>query len=209
MKSLAWTSRHRVSCIIMYCVLVFVFLMSRTSLFSLLTVFCGLVSLFLLCLLACVLAYVLACFCPPCLLPASLPPCLLSLPPCLPASLSASLSPSLPLSLSPSLPFFSFLYLLQYVASFCSILSHLSSAEDSTNTNLVAVGLWTDISVRILKVPNFEQTFVEMLGGGNVCPLATVRSTTTWISLSFELFSFPVFIFHWRVLHSTSYLLEG
>ena len=192
----------------MYCVLVYLLLFFNVAYLLLFLAYCLLwacisFSSLLACLCACVRAYV-ACFCPPCLLPASLPPSLPpSLPVCLPVCLPLSLSPS------PCLPFFSFLYLLQYVASFCSILSHLSSAEDSTNTNLVAVGLWTDISVRILKVPNFEQTFVEMLGGGNVCPLATVRSTTTWISLSFELFSFPVFIFHWRVLHSTSYLLEG
>jgi len=38
--------------------------------------------------------------------------------------------------------------------------------ESDTRADLVAVGLWTDISVRVLKIPSCEQLFVEMLGGG-------------------------------------------
>jgi len=38
--------------------------------------------------------------------------------------------------------------------------------ECDTRADLVAVGLWTDISVRVLKLPSCEQLFVEMLGGG-------------------------------------------
>ena len=38
--------------------------------------------------------------------------------------------------------------------------------ESDTRADLVAVGLWTDISVRVLKLPSCEQLFVEMLGGG-------------------------------------------
>ena len=40
------------------------------------------------------------------------------------------------------------------------------SVESNTRADLVAVGLWTDISVRVLKLPGCEQLFVEMLGGG-------------------------------------------
>lgn len=38
--------------------------------------------------------------------------------------------------------------------------------DSDTRAQLVAVGLWTDISVRVLKLPGCEQLFVEMLGGG-------------------------------------------
>ena len=45
----------------------------------------------------------------------------------------------------------------------------ISSDESNTRADLVAVGLWTDISVRVLKLPSCEQLFVEMLGGGELC----------------------------------------
>jgi DNA damage-binding protein 1 len=32
--------------------------------------------------------------------------------------------------------------------------------------NLCAVGLWTDMSARLLRLPDFETVHVEMLGGG-------------------------------------------
>ena len=38
--------------------------------------------------------------------------------------------------------------------------------ESIAKAELVAVGLWTDISVRVLKLPSCEQLHVEMLGGG-------------------------------------------
>ena len=38
--------------------------------------------------------------------------------------------------------------------------------DSDTRAQLVAVGLWTDISVRVLKLPGCDQLFVEMLGGG-------------------------------------------
>ena len=44
--------------------------------------------------------------------------------------------------------------------------SRFVSVESNTIADLVAVGLWTDISVRVLKLPGCEQLFVEMLGGG-------------------------------------------
>ena len=40
------------------------------------------------------------------------------------------------------------------------------TGESDTRADLVAVGLQTDISVRVLKLPSCEQLFVEMLGGG-------------------------------------------
>ena len=48
-----------------------------------------------------------------------------------------------------------------WIISFCFVLD-----ESNTRADLVAVGLWTDISVRVLKLPGCEQLFVEMLGGG-------------------------------------------
>lgn len=41
--------------------------------------------------------------------------------------------------------------------------------EDSNSAELCAVGLWTDISARLLKLPNFDKLHVEMLGGGKKC----------------------------------------
>ena len=38
--------------------------------------------------------------------------------------------------------------------------------ESETRADLVAVGLQTDMSIRMLKLPSCEQMFVEMLGGG-------------------------------------------
>ena len=39
--------------------------------------------------------------------------------------------------------------------------------EGHKKAEICAVGLWTDISARILKLPSFETVHVEMLGGGN------------------------------------------
>lgn len=38
--------------------------------------------------------------------------------------------------------------------------------EGEGRAQLIAVGLWTDISARILRLPSFESLHVEMLGGG-------------------------------------------
>ncbi len=38
--------------------------------------------------------------------------------------------------------------------------------EGEPRAEICAVGLWTDISARILKLPNFDKMHVEMLGGG-------------------------------------------
>lgn len=47
--------------------------------------------------------------------------------------------------------------------------------EGTIESDLCAIGLWTDISARILKLPSFESMHVEMLGGGI---LAKKRNTT-------------------------------
>lgn len=39
-------------------------------------------------------------------------------------------------------------------------------ADDQEKAERCAVGLWTDISARVLKLPSFESMHVEMLGGG-------------------------------------------
>ena len=39
-------------------------------------------------------------------------------------------------------------------------------SDSSSQSDFCAVGLWTDISARILKLPSFESMHVEMLGGG-------------------------------------------
>ena len=38
--------------------------------------------------------------------------------------------------------------------------------EGEEKSDLCAVGLWTDISARVLRLPSFESLHVEMLGGG-------------------------------------------
>uniref|UniRef100_A0A0B7AQY1 DNA damage-binding protein 1 n=1 Tax=Arion vulgaris TaxID=1028688 RepID=A0A0B7AQY1_9EUPU len=48
--------------------------------------------------------------------------------------------------------------------------------EDSERSELLAVGLWTDISSRLLKLPNFESLHVEMLGG-EIIPRSILMAT--------------------------------
>lgn len=38
--------------------------------------------------------------------------------------------------------------------------------EGATSAHLVAVGLWTDITARILRLPSLEEVNRESLGGG-------------------------------------------
>lgn len=40
--------------------------------------------------------------------------------------------------------------------------------EGSDRAELCAVGLWTDISARVLRLPTFDSLNVEMLGGGRL-----------------------------------------
>jgi len=38
--------------------------------------------------------------------------------------------------------------------------------EGQEKSDVCSIGLWTDISARILRLPSFESLHVEMLGGG-------------------------------------------
>ena len=41
-----------------------------------------------------------------------------------------------------------------------------SFVDDKDTSDMVAVGLWTDISVRLLRLPNLEEISQVKLGGG-------------------------------------------
>lgn len=43
----------------------------------------------------------------------------------------------------------------------------ISVLGEGTTSDLVAVGLWTDISARILRLPDLSEATKELLGGGN------------------------------------------
>jgi len=45
----------------------------------------------------------------------------------------------------------------------------ISPLGDSTTSGIVAVGLWTDISARILRLPDLSESHKELLGGGPSC----------------------------------------
>lgn len=59
--------------------------------------------------------------------------------------------------------------------------------EDKERSEVLAVGLWTDISARLLKLPTFESLHVEMLGGGK-------SSMTSFVYLKKIVFQMPFFI---------------
>lgn len=42
------------------------------------------------------------------------------------------------------------------------------ASEDKSKSSICAVGLWTEISVRLLALPNFENIYTQPLGGGNL-----------------------------------------
>lgn len=50
------------------------------------------------------------------------------------------------------------------------------SGDTSARSDLCAIGLWTDISARVLKLPNFESLHVEMLGG-EIIPRSILMTT--------------------------------
>ncbi|XP_064600976.1 DNA damage-binding protein 1-like [Liolophura sinensis] len=56
----------------------------------------------------------------------------------------------------------------------CADISPLRA--DSEKADLCALGLWTDISVRVVKLPNFDSLHVEMLGG-EIIPRSILMST--------------------------------
>ena len=69
--------------------------------------------------------------------------------------------------------------------------------EGTIESDLCAIGLWTDISARILKLPSFESMHVEMLGGGKFgqgfpYPFQSEICMTTLV--------FPIFksYYHWQ-----------
>lgn len=55
--------------------------------------------------------------------------------------------------------------------------------ESGGESSLCAVGLWTDISARVLRLPCFSPLHKEMLGGGERTGNET-RSLNTFIALS-------------------------
>ena len=48
----------------------------------------------------------------------------------------------------------------------CYLSCSLSILGDHAGANVCTVGLWTDISVRVLKLPDLSQVCKELLGGG-------------------------------------------
>jgi len=46
---------------------------------------------------------------------------------------------------------------------------------------LCAVGLWTDMSARLLRLPSFETVHVEMLGGGDSAVAVQIKSNISSI----------------------------
>ena len=48
----------------------------------------------------------------------------------------------------------------------CIDITPLGSEEENTKADICAVGLWEDITVRILKLPSLEEITKESLGGG-------------------------------------------
>ncbi|KXJ10807.1 DNA damage-binding protein 1a [Exaiptasia diaphana] len=52
----------------------------------------------------------------------------------------------------------------------------ITPIEQNTRAELVSVGLWTDISVRVLRLPSLESMFVEMLGG-EIIPRSILKTS--------------------------------
>ena len=48
----------------------------------------------------------------------------------------------------------------------CLMNYFFSFVDDKDTSDMVAVGLWTDISVRLLRLPNLEEISQVKLGGG-------------------------------------------
>ena len=68
--------------------------------------------------------------------------------------------------------------------------------EGTIESDLCAIGLWTDISARILKLPSFESMHVEMLGGGKAYGQSLLCSIFHVVPIFFQLEKFartPVF----------------
>ena len=50
----------------------------------------------------------------------------------------------------------------------CVDITPLDSTTGSTRAEYCAVGMWTEISARIMRLPTFDILHTEMLGGGIV-----------------------------------------
>ena len=59
------------------------------------------------------------------------------------------------------------------------------SSEDSSSgkSDIVAIGLWTDITVRLLKLPNLEEITKEALGGGKVLNVKVILAEKGYLVL--------------------------
>ncbi|XP_060580249.1 DNA damage-binding protein 1-like [Ruditapes philippinarum] len=78
--------------------------------------------------------------------------------------------------------------------------------EGQNKSDIVAIGLWTDISARILKLPSFESLHVEMLGG-EIIPRSILMTTFEGIHyLLCALGDGSLFYFHLNI--HTCYLTD-
>lgn len=57
----------------------------------------------------------------------------------------------------------------------------ISPLGDSTTSGIVAVGLWTDISARILRLPDLSESHKELLGGGQLLGIVLYNFLTVSI----------------------------
>ena len=55
----------------------------------------------------------------------------------------------------------------------------------SAKSDLCAIGLWTDISVRLLKLPSLETIHTQPLGGGTVYMYMYIYSSYLYIALNY------------------------
>lgn len=53
--------------------------------------------------------------------------------------------------------------------------------ETSESTHICAVGLWTDISIRIINLPSLNEMHKEMLGGGKFKRQKSLNILLNWI----------------------------
>jgi len=60
--------------------------------------------------------------------------------------------------------------------------------EDDVASEVVSIGLWTDITVRLLKLPTLEEIAKEPLGGGQFQEIADIQS--------YGLFTRPILLSH-------------
>jgi DNA damage-binding protein 1 len=57
----------------------------------------------------------------------------------------------------------------------CVDITPLKGGPTATHSDMCAVGLWTDISARLLRLPSLESMHVEMLGGGTLHLVTLLR----------------------------------